>query len=260
MASVPSNPWVVRPRPAPSPRLRIFCFAHAGGGASTYRLWAQDVPPDVDVAAVQLPGRESRWRDQPFTDVRQVVPAIAEGVRPLLDVPFVLFGHSLGGLLAFQLAAALRASGGPQPLRLVVSAHRAPDRPNPHSPVSHLGDDAFLQEVGRRYGGVPAAVLESPELLALVLPTLRADIRMFEGYVHAPVAPLSCPITALGGTEDKYVVADELAGWQDQTTGGFAMRLLPGDHFYLAERRAEVLRSVLEDVSGRPHAGVGASA
>jgi surfactin synthase thioesterase subunit len=244
VSAAPQSPWVVRPRPNAAARARVFCFAHAGGGASAYRPWATDIAPDVEVCGVQLPGRESRWREPRFRSVSEVVPAIVRGLEPWLDRPFAMFGHSLGALLAFETAHALQEAGRRAPAHLFASAHRAPHRANPHPPMRHLADQAFIDEMCRRYGGVPKAVLESPELLALMLPCLRDDFTMFETYVHQGRAPLGCPITALGGDDDRFVTREELAGWSDHTAGAFAIQQMPGDHFYLQDRRADLARLV----------------
>jgi surfactin synthase thioesterase subunit len=253
------SPWVIRPRPSAAATTRVFCFAHAGGGASAYRLWANEAGGDVEVCGVQLPGREGRWREPRFRGVSDVVPAILRGLEPWLDRPYAMFGHSLGALLAFETTRALRAAGLRVPAHLFVSAHRAPHRANPHPPMRQLADQAFISEMCTRYGGVPKAVLDSPELLALMLPCLRDDFTMFETYAHDARPPLDCPITALGGHDDRFVTGEELAGWREHTTGDFVVRQLPGDHFYLQEGRGALLAMVTAAL-GRPKAAAGARA
>jgi medium-chain acyl-[acyl-carrier-protein] hydrolase len=246
--SVPQSPWILRPRVNPAARVRLFCIPYAGGGSAAFRPWAPEAPADVELCLVQLPGRESRWKERPLTRVDEVVAALAVAVRPLLDRPYALFGHSLGALISFELVRALRAQRAALPVHLFVSAHRAPSRPNPHTPIGHLADAPFVDEIGRRYGGIPQAVLDSPELLALMLPMLRADIRMFEAYVHRAEAPLACPISAFGGEQDTYVRGEELAEWALQTERAFRIRMLPGDHFFVQGQRTAIVTAIGADL------------
>jgi medium-chain acyl-[acyl-carrier-protein] hydrolase len=260
MTAVPAStvsPWVVRPRPNAGAALRLFCFPHAGGGASAYRSWVFGAPASLEVCGVQLPGRESRWKEPRFRAVTEIVPQLVQGLSPWLDRPFAFFGHSLGALLAFETATALGVAGMRIPAHVFVSAHRAPHRHNPHAPMRHLGDEAFILEMRQRYGGVPQAVLDSPELLALMLPCLRDDFTMFETYEHRMPAPLSVPVTALGGTADRFVTADELADWKRHTTGGFAVHQLPGDHFYLQDGRDAVIAIITAALAGSPAVSTG---
>jgi medium-chain acyl-[acyl-carrier-protein] hydrolase len=198
----------------------------------------------VELCAVQMPGRESRWKEPAFTRLGDLVAALHDGLLPHLDRPYAFFGHSLGALIAFELARALRRSGRPGPTHLFASAHRAPQCPNPHPDMRHLADGPFVDEIRRRYGGIPQAVLEHPELMALMLPCLRADFTVFETYRYADERPLECPISAFGGESDDYVRRDALEAWSTQTTGGFWLRMVPGDHFFVQGRRTEVLDAV----------------
>lgn len=263
MTAVPApapGSWVARPRPNAAATMRLFCFAHAGGGASTYRLWASSSPAHVELLGVQLPGREGRWKEPRFRAVTEAVPQLVQGLAPWLDRPYAFFGHSLGALLAFETAVALRDAGMRSPVHVFVSAHRAPHRDNPHPPMRQMADDAFIQEMRQRYGGVPQAVLDSPELLALMLPCLRDDFTMFETYQHRTRTPLATPITALGGTADRFVTGEELADWKRHTTGGFAFHHLPGDHFYLQDGRDRVLGLIAAALAGTAPAPTGSPA
>jgi medium-chain acyl-[acyl-carrier-protein] hydrolase len=203
------------------------------------------VPLDVEWCIVQLPGREARWREAPYTRVDAVTPALADAVGPLLSDPFVFFGHSLGSLVAFELARLLWHDHGILPRQLVCSAHRAPHLPNRHTTIGHLSDDDFIREVNRRYGGVPAAVLENREVLELMLPGLRADFTMYETYQYREEAPLPCPIAALGGSQDAYVEQAEIEGWKTHTSSDFSHQMLPGDHFFVQAHRGALLESIL---------------
>jgi medium-chain acyl-[acyl-carrier-protein] hydrolase len=240
--------WLLRPRPVAGARFRLFCFPFAGVGPSVYRPWLDALPGEVEARLVQLPGREGRWRETPQTRLEVIAPALTDALRPELDMPFAFYGHSLGALVAFEVTRRLRALGAPMPAHLFVAAHRGPHLPNPHPEMRHLADDAFVTELRRRYDGIPQAVLDNPELLELMLPCLRADFEAYETYQHLSEPPLSCPISALGGEHDRYVRPAEIAGWRDQTTGRFRMRILPATHFFVQSERDRVIGAIVEDL------------
>lgn len=235
--------WFVRRRPRPEARLRLFAFPYAGVGASAYRAWFDALPPWIELVAVQPPGRETRLAEPAFADLNALVAAVAERVPPLLDRPFALFGHSMGALVAFELARGLQAAGV-VPERLIVSARRAPDRPYDDPPLHVLPDDAFVAELQRRYGGIPEQVLRHDDLLALLLPGLRADVEALERHAHVPGAALACPISAFGGDADPRVGEDHLAGWARQTGAGCDLRLFPGGHFYFQSAQDAVIDAI----------------
>ena len=230
--------------PQPDVRLRIFCLPYAGGGASIYRPWVRQLPREVQVCPIQLPGREERLSETLFTRVPPLVSALAEALTPHMDHPYVLFGHSLGALLAFELARELRRRELPAPRHLYVSAARAPHLPPREQAVHALPEPEFLAELCRRYGSMPAAVLQSAELMAMLLPILRADMALLETYQHQSEPPLPCPIGALTGLEDPHVRREEVAAWREHTSGGFTLQLLPGGHLYLKDDPTAVPRAL----------------
>lgn len=243
------NAWIVRSHPRGRPRLRLFCLPYAGGAASAYRTWPQALPADVDVCAVQLPGRAGRFREPAFTRVGDLAPALAEALRPLLDVPFAVFGHSMGALVAFELARELRRRALPAPARLIVSGREAPHRPDPDPPIRDLPDASFLGEVQRRYDAIPAEVLAEPELMQLLLPVIRADFTLIETYGYRAAEPLACPITCFGGTEDDRVGREDLEAWAEQTRGAFNLRIFAGGHFFVDSARDDVLRAIVDELA-----------
>jgi medium-chain acyl-[acyl-carrier-protein] hydrolase len=249
MSTSLGSPWLTRLRaqPVASPVLRLLCFHHAGGGAASYRPWLDAMPEGVELCAVQLPGRESRLREAPFTRLGELVPVLTDALRPALDRPVALFGHSLGALVAFEVARELARRGQPLPAHLFLSGRKAPGLP-PHERVSHLPTAELVAQVRRRWDGIPAAVLAEPELLALLLPTLRADLELVETHVHVPGPPLDCPISCFGGTTDPSASAADLAGWRAHTTKAFSVRMLPGSHFFVQAERPRVLAAVAEDL------------
>jgi medium-chain acyl-[acyl-carrier-protein] hydrolase len=232
--------WIVRFQPRPRARLRLFCFPYAGAGASAYRAWPAGFPETVEVAAVQLPGREGRFGEPLLTDVQSLAAALPEALVPLLDRPFALFGHSLGAVSAYETARRLRRDHGLSPGLLAVSGHQAPGLPAAQPPIHHLARPAFVEEV-RKLNGTPAEVFADQELLALVLPQLMADFRMAETYVPSDAGPLTCPVLALGSTEDPRVSEATLRPWAEVTSGPCRVRMLPGDHSYVQSHRAALL-------------------
>jgi medium-chain acyl-[acyl-carrier-protein] hydrolase len=223
--------WIACRKPNPQARLRLFCFPYAGTGASIFRTWSDGLPADVEVCPVQFPGRGTRLMETPFTQLSPLVDALAQALVPLLDKPFAFFGHSLGALVGFELARQLRRQSGAQPVRLFVSADRAPQIPHRERPIHALPEGEFLVEL-RRLNGIPGKVLEEAELMQIMLPVLRADFAVYETYVHSTESPLNCPISTFGGLQDHRVSRGDLEAWRDQTSGSFSLRMFPGDHFF----------------------------
>lgn len=240
--------WLSGPPPSPNARLRLFCFPYAGGGALAYRTWVQDLPAGVDLCPVQLPGRESRLLEQPYTRIGALVQTLLDVLWPYFDRPFAFFGHSLGALIGFELARQLRQQRGLSPAHLFVSGRRAPQLPDPDHPIHCLPEAEFVEEL-RRLGGTPEAVLQDADMLQLVLPVLRADFAMCETYAYAGWDPLDCPITGLGGWQDPKARYDELAAWHEQTQAGFRLHMLPGDHFYLRSARDPLLQILAQELT-----------
>jgi surfactin synthase thioesterase subunit len=230
-------------KPNPLTRLRLFCFPHAGASALIYRSWQDGLPADIEVCPIQLPGRGTRMMERPFTQLAPLVEVLARALAPLLDMPFAFFGHSLGALVSFELALRIRREYGRHPVRLLVSAARAPQFPHLRSPIHALPEKEFLAEV-RRLNGTPGELLDHKELMEIMLPLLRADFEVYETYSYSNETPLSCPISAFGGLQDQRVNDRDLLGWRAQTNGAFSLRMLPGDHFFL---RDPLLLSVLSD-------------
>ncbi len=229
--SADADAWFPYRVPRPEARLRLFCFPCAGQGASAFRGWQAALPTSIDVWAAQLPGRETRFAEPPFQRLDPLVKALTPRLLPHLDRPFALFGHSMGALVAFEVARRLRREHGLSPTRLTVSACAAPHLPRAVPPAHNLPDAEFRRAL-RRYGGTPEAVLADEELMRLLSPLVRADLAVCETYDCAAEAPLEVPISVYGGLDDDTVWWDDLQAWREQTCGPFAIRLLPGGHFY----------------------------
>ncbi len=223
-------------------RLRLYCFPYAGGGTAVYRRWPE-LQESLDVVAVQLPGRERRLVEAPFRTVEPMVDSLAAALVAEPREPFAFFGHSLGALVAYEVARRLRAIGGPMPAHLLVSALRAPHLPRRVPELHDLPSDE-LREALRSYNGTPEDVLDNEELMALVEPTIRADFEAIETYRHRPEPPLSVPITVFGGTADPETTREELEAWRAHTTGAFRLYTLPGDHFFIHALEDELVHLV----------------
>lgn len=248
-----ASPWLPYYRPKPEARLRLFCLPYAGGGASIFQSWRQQLPPGVELCAIQLPGRENRVSEAAFTRAEPLVATLAEELRPLLDKPFALFGHSMGARIGFELARRFE-NDGIDAAHLFASAGVAPQLPRDKKPIHELEDREFAEEL-RRLNSVPEAVLENTELREIFFPVLRADFAIVETYRHTPGEPLSCPIAVFGGLEDDGVTREQLEGWKEQTRGAFTLRMFPGDHFFLQSQRGPLLRMLsrfLTPIVSRP--------
>lgn len=241
------------PEPADPAGLRLLCLPHAGAGASTYLNWGRGLPAGIAAVPVQLPGREGRMRERPYDRVEPLVRDLAEAVLEQVRPPFAIFGHSLGALVGYELTRRLADLGGPGPVHLFVSGRQAPQHATSGAPMRDLDVPALVTELAR-LGGTPQAVLDDPDLLALIAPLLRADFAVNETYRFAgsgrPAEPLAVPITAFAATADPRVTAARMTGWAEHTATGFRLHRLPGGHFavlqhasFVHARIAEALRA-----------------
>ncbi|MFP2956849.1 thioesterase II family protein [Myxococcus sp. 1LA] len=239
------TPWLVRRKPTSSPRLRLFCFPYAGAGSLPYFRWPDLLPEaDIEVCAIQPPGRENRLHEPSVEELPRLLDSLVRELSPHFDVPFAFFGHSLGALIAFELTRELRRRGLPLPGTLLVSGSEAPSRRSGLPPLSGLRRDDFIRELSARYDGIPQQVLAQPEILDLILPILRADLKISESYTYQEEAPLPMRLCAFGGTRDPRVSEAALEAWRQQTQAAFSMKMFPGGHFFLNELTAQVVQAV----------------
>jgi phosphopantetheine--protein transferase-like protein len=250
--SVGANSWLVCPQPDPHASLRLFLLPYAGAGTAFYRRWLSALPGGVEAWLVQLPGREQRIRERPFTRLEPLITILAPQLEPLLDRPFAFFGHSMGTIIAYELARELRRRGSPEPVQLLVSGRGAPDLKSGLGALHELPDDQLLAYLAR-LEGTPSAALANQELMQLVLPLLRADLALVETYPCRPEPPLRAAITAFAGAQDPVWSAERIQQWQRHTTGPFRLHLLEGNHFFLRTAEKELLerlRQILAPQSG----------
>jgi medium-chain acyl-[acyl-carrier-protein] hydrolase len=241
------SPWLTARRPNLRARLRLFCFPYAGGSEAIFRTWQQNLPETIEVLPIQLPGRGARIKESALTRLAPLVQALSPSLGPQMDLPFAFFGHSMGGLIAFELARQLRREGGPMPVHLFISAKCCPkqvDGPNTHE----IADQELIQ-ILRRYEGTPREVLENAELMRLLLPVIRADMELCNTYVCDPEPPLPCSITTFGGLQDHRSGRECLEGWQNYTTGRFTLRMFPAGHFFIQTCERSVLEAIFREVA-----------
>jgi pyochelin biosynthetic protein PchC len=224
--------------------LRLVCFPHASGNATFYRRWADRMPADAEVLAVQYPGRLDRIAHPFVDDLATMADLVTEALLPVVDRPVALFGHSMGAMIAYEVACRLERRIGARLTHLIVSGRPPPCH---HQPTrKHRYPDDLLWNELRRLGGTTEDALNHPELRASLMPVLRADYRLVDTYRPAPQPPLSCPLTAMGADADPEAAVPHLRDWHRYTRGGFALRVYPGGHFYLADPGLAVVAEVAD--------------
>lgn len=228
------------------PRGRLFCFPSAGKGIAGYASWRHLLPEAVEVLPARLPGRDGRFREAPITRFPDLLEQLAEHIEPFLDVPFAFFGHSLGALVAFEMARLLREQRKPLPFLLMVAARSAPHL-RTTTPISHLPPDQFLGAIQDRYGAFDEEIRHNQEILNQFEPILRADFTLFDNYVYCERPPLECPIRAYGGSRDTMTLPPDLEAWDRHTVAGFSFRSFDGHHFFF-EKDRKILVQFVDDI------------
>ena len=230
--------------------MRLFCMPFAGGSAKDFRKWQEFLRPGIEVCAVELPGRGGRLKETPFDLIDPLLDTLELNLFRELDRPFAFFGHSFGGLLAFELAHRLSASGV-HPVHLFVSGRCAPQTPT-ELPFRHDSPEAMLLKELRKLGGTPIQVLEDAELMRLLLPALRADLAVLESYNYRGERPkLTCPISAFGGVHDPIVKPAMYDAWRQLTLSSFSLELFPGGHFFFQKEQTTFLETLVRHLRGR---------
>lgn len=235
--------WLRTLEPRPDAPLRLVCLPHAGGTASFFTSWFNRMPPEVELSVVQYPGRETRLREPTYDDLHRFADDLAAAL--VTPRPLALFGHSMGAVVAYEVARRL-----PRPVALVVSARQPPHRARVTR--KHLVDDETLWADVRRLGGMHDFVFMQPDIRALALPILRADLQMIETYQPRELVALDCPIFGFAAAADTTVTVAEMQAWAELTRDRFDLEVFPGDHFYLLRERPQVIERVLRCLGSPP--------
>jgi surfactin synthase thioesterase subunit len=234
--------WVRRFHPAPAGAPRLVCLPHAGGSASFFFPVSRALSPAIEVLCIQYPGRQDRRHEPCVGTIPELARQVFDVLRPWLDGPVALFGHSMGATLGFEVARLMEAEAGRPPAHLFPSGRRAPSCYR-HETVHLLDDEGLLADV-KKLSGTNAAILGDPDMLRAALPAIRNDYRAAETYEYTPGPKLSCPVTVFTGDDDPKTTVDEARAWEQHTTGPFDIHVFSGGHFFLAQHQAAILRTI----------------
>jgi surfactin synthase thioesterase subunit len=246
--SVDPNRWFVCSHIHPESDTRLFLFPYAGGGPSAFGKWLGKLPPNIEGYIAHYPGRGSRSRESAICSLTVLVERLGQAIKPLLDRPYAFFGHSLGAMVAFELARQLREQKLPQPQALFVSACGAPHLDDPHPPIHTSSDSEFIRSL-QQLNGIPSEILDYPGAMQLFLPMLRADFEAAETYHYdSSQPPLECPTLAFGGLDDPVVDRERLEGWASHTNSHFRSHYFPGDHFFINTAKEMVIQCIVDEI------------
>lgn len=247
--------WIRRYHPSARGSARLICFPHAGGSANYFFPLSQLLAPEIEVLAVQYPGRQDRREERFIGCLTELADSIFAALQPWADGPFAFFGHSMGATVAFEAARRFQERAGQDPLRLVVSGRGAPSRVL--NDGIHLLNDAGVIAELRRLGGTTNPFLDDQEWLDMILPVVRNDYQAIETYVYSPGPRLNCPITALAGVSDPRIAVEDVLAWADHCTGAFEFHAFPGGHFYIESQLQGVVRAISTALRARAAAARG---
>jgi surfactin synthase thioesterase subunit len=241
--------WCRRYRPSRNATARLVCLPHAGGSATFFLPVAAALSPSVDVVAIQYPGRQDRRAERPIDDMAVIADRIHAILRRQPELPLILFGHSMGAVIGFEVTRRLEADKH-GPMRLIASGRRAPA--THRDETVHLRDDAGILAEVRKMSGTASSVLGDDEMMRAALPALRADYRATETYTCPPDVAVDCPITALTGDNDPKTTLEEAKAWAEQTNGAFDLHVYNGGHFFLTDHADEIIQLITQHLRAEP--------
>jgi len=249
------NRWFLRFSKSSSPSLRLFCFPFAGSSASVFRPWIDKLPEEVEILAIQLPGRENRLREPCMSDMDEITEKLELEIASCLETPFVFFGHSLGSLIAYELLRRLETSGGHRAELFIASGGPAPHTCLAPAEPRKLTQDQILLDL-RKIAQAHSSLLDDPEVLALMLPMLRADFEIYANYRYRETVPLQSSIVAIRGARDAYVSHRSQLEWKRHTDRQFSFHTIPGPHLFMVDSSRALLalvNSYLQPILNRHH-------
>jgi len=245
-----SSNWLVR-TPLATRKQRLYCFSYAGGGAHAYNGWQTALGPDIEICAIELPGRGSRMLEEPYTSMQKLITELAHVLATQDATPFLFFGHSLGGLVAFELARFCARYALPMPSKLIISGTDAPQHRSPSKGMHKMPDDELIKALGK-YNGTPPEVLKHRELMEMMLPMIRADFSLAANYEYRNAPLLDIPITVYAGKLDDHLLLHQIANWQKETTNRCTVHWFEGDHFYITPEKALLYECLKAELSIPP--------
>jgi surfactin synthase thioesterase subunit len=241
--------WIRRFHGGPDRLATLICFPHAGGSASYFSPLSDMLKSRLQVLAVQYPGRQDRLHERRLSTIDEFVDGAFTALEPVMKQPIALFGHSMGAMIAFEVTTRMKRRLDAAPVTLFVSGRRAPSRYREEENV-YLRDDKGLIAELKGLSGTDMRVLDDPDVLSMVLPSMRSDYTAVETYRYQPGPKLDCPIVGLVGDEDPKADLDEVQAWQDHTSGRFQLHRFSGGHFYLADHRRTVADIIFRQLMG----------
>lgn len=241
--SMPSSKWFLVTKPKPQAEFRLFCFPYAGGSATAYSAWAELLPDNVELVAIQPPGRANRLGEPLLTSVPDMAGGVADAIGPWLDRPYMIYGHSLGSIVSFELLHALRARGLALPFHYFCGARRAPHFPPRIAPIHNYPLEEFKAEL-KTLNGTPEIILNNADLMDIFVPILRTDFKAAYNYRREPAIRIECPASVFNGAKDDKVLEEDMMGWQEHFAGKVDFRTFEGGHFFMDENRQDVLDAI----------------
>ncbi len=236
--------WVTFPKPQPHAQLRLFCLPFAGGGASIYRSWVNQLSPNIEVCPIQLPARENRYSESAITDAKLMANLVMKELLPFINKPYAIFGHSMGALLAFEVCRSLQAGGHVLPKVVFLSAHRAPHLPRKRDLLYLLPENQFIDRL-KAYGGFPDEILNNQEFLNFILPIMRSDMTLCDLYQYEEKElSLNIHFELFVGEQDPEVGFNEMSPWAIHTNQSSSLTTFKGGHFFLRSHESEVIESI----------------